>query len=321
MACSGATVETSTPVYPILLVDDESQALTAMRIALLSAGFNNLRTCSDSREVDGLLSAETFSLMLLDLNMPYVSGHRIIRQAAALKNSPPIIVVTASSQVKDYAQGAAAGIVDYLVKPVDRDKLIGAVRKALSHPGSQKGKFTRDYLLSDLIKAGSESADSGPADGIIELLDQARGEYRRLIGSLPIPYALLEPDTLQVRYCNDAFHRFLVGDSATVARPTSFLGLLDVESRERAIRLLRERGEIRDQELRGQTPAGRDFVIAGSLRQLQEDSYVEAGFVDVTSHKKKHSRAQASSTQWAAWPPGLRMTSTILSWSSRDTRT
>ena len=106
-----------------------------------------------------------------------------------LKNSPPIIVVTASSQVKDYAQGAAAGIVDYLVKPVDRDRLIGAVRKALSRPGSQKGKFARDYLVSDLITAGLESADSAAADGIIELLDQARGEYRRLIRNLPIPYA------------------------------------------------------------------------------------------------------------------------------------
>jgi len=286
VACLGMTVETLTPVYPILLVDDESQTLTAMRIALLSAGFNNLRTCSDSREVDALLSAETFSLMLLDLNMPYVSGHQIIHRAAALKNSPPIIVVTASSQVKDYAQGAAAGIVDYLVKPVDRDRLIGAVRKALSRPGSQKGKFARDYLVSDLITAGSESADSAAAEGIIELLDQARGEYRRLIGNLPIPYAVLEPDTLQVRYCNNAFHRFLGADSVTVARLTSFLGLLEVESRERTVRALREHGEIRDQELRGQTPAGRDFVIVGSFRQLQEDSYVEAGFVDVTSHKK-----------------------------------
>ena len=279
-------METLIPVYPILLVDDEPEALTSMSITLRSAGFNNLRTCRDSREVEALLCAETFSLMLLDLNMPYLSGHQIIRQAAALKNSPPIIVVTASSQVKDYAQGAAAGIVDYLVKPVDRDRLIVAVRKALSRPGSQKGKFARDYLVSDLITAGLESADSAAADGIIELLDQARGEYRRLIDNLPIPYALLEPDTLQVRYCNDAFHRFLGADSTTAARLTSFLDLLDVESRERAVRALRERREIRDQELRGQTPAGRDFVIAGSIRQLQEDSYVEAGFVDVTSHKK-----------------------------------
>ena len=279
-------METLTPVHPILLVDDESEALTSMSIALLTAGFNNFKTCSDGREVDGLLSADRFSLLLLDLNMPYISGHQIIHQAAALENSPPIVVVTASSQVKDYAQGAAAGIVDYLIKPVDRDRLIGAVRKALSHPGSQKGKLTRDYLLSDLITAGSESADSAAADGIIELLDQTRGEYRRLIGNMPMPYALLVPDTLQVRYCNDSFRRFLGGDASTGAQFVSFLDLLDVESRGRAVRALRERREIRDQELRGQTPAGRDFFIVGSLRQLQEDSYVEVGFVDVTSHKK-----------------------------------
>ena len=123
---------------PILIVDDEEQALTSMCIALQFAGLNNLRTCSDGRDVYAMLSNETFSLVLLDLNMPYVSGHQILRLAAALDNAPPVVIVTASVLVGDFVECEAAGMFDYLVKPVDRDRFIGVVRAALARPAAGK---------------------------------------------------------------------------------------------------------------------------------------------------------------------------------------
>ena len=128
------------PENPILIVDDEEQARTSIRITLELAGLTNLRTCSDSRDACAMLSREIFSLVLLDLHMPNVSGHQIFRKAAALNNAPPVVIVTASVLIRDFVECEAAGMADYLVTPVDRDRLIGAVRAALARPAT--GKMT-----------------------------------------------------------------------------------------------------------------------------------------------------------------------------------
>jgi DNA-binding NtrC family response regulator len=128
------------PENPILIVDDEEQARTSIRITLELAGLTNLRTCSDSRDACAMLSREIFSLVLLDLHMPNVSGHEILRQAVALNNAPPVVIVTASLRAGDFVECEAAGMADYIVKPLDRDRLIGAVRAALARPAT--GKMT-----------------------------------------------------------------------------------------------------------------------------------------------------------------------------------
>jgi DNA-binding NtrC family response regulator len=124
-------VLTRQPVYPILVVDDDMGILTSMSIVLHLAGFTNVRTCQDSTVVHRLLRSETFSLVLLDLNMPHVTGHQILREAAALEDAPPLVVMTGSTDPLDFARAAEAGMSDFLLKPVERDRLIETVRKAL----------------------------------------------------------------------------------------------------------------------------------------------------------------------------------------------
>ena len=268
------------PANPVLIVDDEENALISMSITLRSAGFNNLRTCSDSRDVPALLAESAYSLVLLDLNMPHLSGQEIIRKTAGLESRPPIVIVTASSHIRDYADGAAGGVADYLVKPIDRESLLAVVRRALDRPaGSRQVGLTRKYLLSDRITTGSRHPES---QGIIDMLEQARREYRSLIGTLPIPYVLLEQDSFHVRYSNDAYLRFL-GSERSERR--GFLEMLDPEAREQVIRGLREHGELRDAELSGRTPDGRSFTIIGSFRVSPDDGGIEGGFVDITGRK------------------------------------
>jgi signal transduction histidine kinase len=155
--------------------------------------------------------------------------------------------------------------------------------------------LTREYLLSDRITAGSPAGDSPVTGGIFEMLDQIRKEYRRLIGSLPIPYILLEQDGYGVRYCNDAFLSFLGLPPGTAAEEVTFMDLLDGEARERMLLSLRESGELRGEELRGCAPEGRRFVIVGSFRESANDGYIEGGFVDVTSHKRLQEELARSS--------------------------
>jgi DNA-binding response OmpR family regulator len=129
-----ATEQKVFPTQPVLIVDDDEESLFALVVTLRSAGFTNLRTVSDSTAVPAMLANEAFGLVLLDLNMPGLSGQEVLQKTAELKDRPPIIIVTGSSRCRDLAEGSGDGVVDYLVKPVNRDRLVRAVRTALARP-------------------------------------------------------------------------------------------------------------------------------------------------------------------------------------------
>ena len=101
-------VRTQHPTFPILIVDDEETMVTSLSIVLRLAGFTNVRTCPDSRVAHGLLCDETFSLVLLDLHMPHVTGHQILHHAADLENAPPMVVMTGSTDPWDFAEATAS---------------------------------------------------------------------------------------------------------------------------------------------------------------------------------------------------------------------
>jgi len=64
--------------------------------------------------------------------MPGLSGHAVLQKTAQLEGRPPVVIVTGSSRPRNLAQGSWNGVVDCLVKPVDRDRLVRVVRTALS---------------------------------------------------------------------------------------------------------------------------------------------------------------------------------------------
>jgi hypothetical protein len=97
---------------------------------------------------------------------------------------------------------------------------------------------------------------------------------------------LLEEESFRVRYCNDAFLRFLGTEGgAAHQEDQGFFEMLAPQARNEAVRALRENGELRDVELDGRTPQGRSFSIIGSFRVSPDDGCVEGGFVDVTRRK------------------------------------
>jgi len=119
------------PSLPILVVDDDEESLLALATTLRTVGITNLRTVSDSTVVPAILGHEAFSLVLLDLNMPGLSGYEILGKATELTCRPPFIIVTGSLPPPDVVTRLPSDVVPYLTKPVDRERLIGAVLAAL----------------------------------------------------------------------------------------------------------------------------------------------------------------------------------------------
>jgi len=126
------------PVDPILVIDDEEAILLSIDTILQLAGFNNVITCSDSRQVASLVQQRPPSVVLLDLNMPHLNGEAIIEQLTASHPRVPIIVITGRVDAETAVDCMKSGATDYIVKPVEEERLLSTVKKALrstSQPG------------------------------------------------------------------------------------------------------------------------------------------------------------------------------------------
>ena len=123
------------PVHPILLIDDEEQFLASAGFILKGAGISNIVTCSDSLQVLSLLRGQRFSVVLLDLFIPHLSGSELLEEIVENFPGIPVIIVTALNDEETAAQCLEKGAMDYLVKPLHTRVFIDAVNRAIKSRG------------------------------------------------------------------------------------------------------------------------------------------------------------------------------------------
>ena len=119
--------------YPILLVDDEPSWLHSLSFTLEYAGsYNNLLTCSDSRDLIGMLRCQSVGVILLDLVMPHIGGEELLVQVAQEFPEVPVIILSGLNQLETAVRCMKLGAFDYYVKTAEPDRLLGAINKALN---------------------------------------------------------------------------------------------------------------------------------------------------------------------------------------------
>ena len=122
---------TMNPEYPILVVDDEESILLSIDTTLQLAGMNNIVTCNDSRQVMGITKQRPPCVILLDLNMPHVDGEAILDQIQNQLPDTPVIIITGRIDAETAVNCMKSGAFDYIVKPVDENRLVASVKKSL----------------------------------------------------------------------------------------------------------------------------------------------------------------------------------------------
>ena len=127
-----ATTQTGAPpALPVLVVDDDRECLLSYRLSLRLANVRNVLLCDDAQKVQGILKDTACSVMLLDLAMPNLNGEELLSYAGERYPEMPVVVITATNDVDTAVRCMRAGARDYLVKPIEESRLIGAVRNAL----------------------------------------------------------------------------------------------------------------------------------------------------------------------------------------------
>lgn len=119
------------PYNPILLVDDEINLLNSFELTLFEHGIDNIILCSDSRDVMNILKENKISLILLDLSMPFIRGEELLKEIVPNYPEIQVIVVTGDTEIETAVKCMKQGAFDYIVKPVEKDRLISTINKAL----------------------------------------------------------------------------------------------------------------------------------------------------------------------------------------------
>lgn len=116
---------------PILAVDDDKGLLLSIKATLLSSGMPEPSVVSDSREAMDLIRKNRFQLVLIDLIMPHIDGISLLEQIKKEVPDTECIIITAVDDVSTAVQAMKFGAYDYLIKPLQAEKLLISVKNAL----------------------------------------------------------------------------------------------------------------------------------------------------------------------------------------------
>jgi len=272
----------------ILIVDDERRILSSLNALLRIAGYTDVVTCEDSRHVADLIEAHRFSVALIDLSMPYVSGQELLEMFRATAPDVPVIVVTATDDIDTAVACLKAGAFDYLVKPVKKSRVLPAVDRALELSGLRReNRYLKQILVSGDEDAANRQIEYTGDGGSYHTIMGLRKEFRMLVERIPVPVFVAILESGRVEFCNESYASFFACSSAQEAVETN-VNLFD-HIQERDAVALRDRllaGEdVSGIEVTGTGPEAREFQIILSCA-YGPDGYLTGSFVDRTDQKE-----------------------------------
>ncbi len=118
----------------VLVVDDEPDIRTAVRMMLEKGGYSVLEAEDGERAIEAINTGQNrlmLDVIICDIRMPKIGGAEAIAYFQKEYPRVQLIVLTGFPDTETLASFMRSGIVDYLVKPVEPEKLIAAVEKAM----------------------------------------------------------------------------------------------------------------------------------------------------------------------------------------------
>ncbi|MCB1328344.1 MAG: response regulator, partial [Maritimibacter sp.] len=110
----------------ILLVEDDPTTSRSIELMLTHANLNVYSTDLGEEGVD-LAKLYDYDLILLDLGLPDMNGHEVLRQLRMARIDTPILILTGSDDTEDKLKGFGFGADDYMTKPFHREELVARI--------------------------------------------------------------------------------------------------------------------------------------------------------------------------------------------------
>ena len=165
----------------ILLVED-NLSLAEGLLTLLRQSGHAVDVVHDGASADALAAAESFDLVILDLNLPQMDGLEVLRAMRARRNPAAVMILTARGAPEERVRGLDLGADDYLIKPFDIGEFEARIRSLLRRQAGLRnatvsyGGLTYDQTGRS-FSVGGEPLDLPARErGLLELLITRAGK-------------------------------------------------------------------------------------------------------------------------------------------------
>ena len=167
----------------VLVIDDEPSIRKLLRLGLSAHGYQIMEASSGKMALQ-LLSEQTPDLIVLDLGLPDMQGHELLRTIRARNDSVPIVVLSSRDDEAGKVQALDYGADDYVTKPFGMDELLARMRAALRHqlqthgerPIFRVGDLSVD-LVRRIVKLGDKDIKLSPKEyELLRMLVQHAGK-------------------------------------------------------------------------------------------------------------------------------------------------
>ncbi|MEY3630978.1 MAG: hypothetical protein RL408_532 [Bacteroidota bacterium] len=169
----------------VLLVDDNATNRKVASQILMKAGCE-VEMASSGQEAISLLQKDSnFDLVLMDIQMPEMDGMETTRRLKALNLAalPPIVAMTAYAMKEDRERFLAAGMDDYLAKPIRAQQIIQMVSRWVSegHGVIQEALVNVDFVVDEEVLASLSDAVGGDPAFVQSMLEEFIAEAKEQI--------------------------------------------------------------------------------------------------------------------------------------------
>jgi len=164
----------------VLLVEDDPTTSRSIELMLTHANLNVYATDLGEEGID-LAKLYDYDLILLDLDLPDMDGHEVLRQLRLARVETPILILTGSDDTESKIKGFGFGADDYLTKPFHREELVARIhaiiRRSKGHAQSviNTGKVSVNLDAKTVDVDGKTVHLTGKEYQMLELLSLRKG--------------------------------------------------------------------------------------------------------------------------------------------------
>ena len=164
----------------VLLIEDEPTTSRAVELMLTTVGFNVYATDLGEEGLD-LGKLYDYDIILLDLNLPDMHGHDVLKKLRAAKVQTPVLILSGIAELDSTVRSFSFGADDYVTKPFHRDELVAriqaVVRRSKGHSQSVilTGKLAVNLDAKTVEVDGARVHLTGKEYALLELLSLRKG--------------------------------------------------------------------------------------------------------------------------------------------------
>ena len=130
-----------------LLIEDDAGVAKSIELMLKAESIYVYKTDFGEEGID-LAKIYDYDVVLLDLNLPDISGYEVLRSLRSAKVHTPILILSGLSGIEDKIRGLGLGADDYLPKPFHKDELVARIHALVRR---SKGHAVSIIAIGDLI--------------------------------------------------------------------------------------------------------------------------------------------------------------------------